>query len=644
MYPAIAALLLKGQSLYPFLHGSLTLSGSTNFASQLMENPDKATWLQRLVDNLPVVIFEYTFFPDGRRDFTYVSPRCKELIGIEPEVLLRGHLSMASFIHPDEFPSFWKSVEESVVALSDWKWEGRVRGLRGYFWVEANGVPVRMNDGRVVYSGVFSDITDKKKLEFQHSESERRYKDLVEELPLGIVIHAGGKIRFANKAAAHMIGAADPSQLIGMDIIRFVHPSYRSLIQERIDKIMRGELAAVTEERFIKLDGTEIDVESIGSPYLFEGEPAVQVVVSDITERKRAELSYRRTETLLYQLFQNTPMAIVLLNQEGQVVQINKGFEELFQFSLEDLRGRALNESIIPPEFLGEDNDINSLITENRVIRVETVRRRRDGKKLSVIIYGVPVTLQDQKLGIFGMYVDITDRKRVEEELKVRNAELDNFVYKVSHDLRAPLSSVLGLAHLATLPGNTDNLLDYIKLMGEKATQLDHFISDVLSHSKNLKMELKIESVDFRHIIEKAIGNLSYLAGADQLRKEVSISDGTFFSDPWRVGEIIRNLVSNAIKYRKLDNGEIRISIDIVIDTAQCVISFSDNGIGIDPENLPRIFEMFYRASGQSEGSGLGLYIVKNAVEKLGGTIQVDSEPGLGTTFTMRLPQQSLAK
>ena len=185
---------------------------------------------------------------------------------------------------------------------------------------------------------------------------------------------------------------------------------------------------------------------------------------------------------------------------------------------------------------------------------METVRYRKDKTLLSVIIYGVPVLLQDQTIGIFGMYVDITDRKKMEEELKMRNTELDNFVYKVSHDLRAPLSSVLGLAHLASLPGNDDNLVDYIKLMGQKAEQLDHFISDVLSHSKNLKLELKVEKVNFQKIIDQNFNDLNYLKGVEHVERKIVIDAENFYSDPWRIAEIFRNLVSNAIKYRKLDN------------------------------------------------------------------------------------------
>jgi len=257
-----------------------------------------------------------------------------------------------------------------------------------------------------------------------------------------------------------------------------------------------------------------------------------------------------------------------------------------------------------------------------------------------VIIYGLPVHFEDKTIGIFGVYVDITEQKKVEEELKVRNTELDNFVYKVSHDLRAPLSSVLGLVNLANLPGNTDNIKEYLNVIGQKVNQLDHFITDVLSHSKNLKLDVKIEPIDFRALFDQTFVDLGYLRGVDQISRSISIDNVPFYSDPWRIAEIFRNLISNAIKYRNFSRPDPRIDLKITITPKSATIDFSDNGIGISAENLEKIFNMFYRASEQSDGSGLGLYIVKNAVDKLGGTIEVSSKPGEGTAFTFLLPNR----
>ncbi len=594
--------------------------------------------LQKVIDNLPVVVFEFTFYPSGFHGFTYISPRCSELLGMEPELILEGQLSLDNFIHPEDLNCFHKSFEESVSKVSGWNWKGRCRGRDGYIWIETKSNPVRANDGRIVYHGIISDITATRQLEDQNRSSEMRYRNLIEQLPLGIEVISGGVIRFANSYAARVLGAKEPSELLGMDAMQFVHPDHRDKATERTQSVLNGHAVPPREIKYLRLDGKEIIVESAGYPYLYEGNPAVQVIYADITDRKMVEAGFRKAETLFFELFQHTPLAIVLLNEQGEVVRVNKGFEQLFGYKYEDLAGRALTDAIVPAELEDEGNEINSLITENKVIRVETVRRRKNGQEVSVIIYGVPVVQKDEKIGIFGMYVDITDRKRMEEELRIRNTELDNFVYKVSHDLRAPLSSVLGLAHLASMPGNRDDLAGYVKLMGEKAMQLDRFISKVLSHSKNLKMEVSVDRVEIREIIQKIIEDLNYLTGAKEVATSVSVTGCDLYSDQWRIGEIFRNLISNAIKYRKLYSTDAMVRVDVHVTPERCEIVVEDNGIGVEESLVPRIFEMFFRASDRSDGSGLGLYIVKNAVDRLGGSVAVESKAGEGTRFRITLP------
>jgi len=368
-------------------------------------------------------------------------------------------------------------------------------------------------------------------------------------------------------------------------------------------------------------------------------------IILDITDRKRkeqnAEAVSKRNETMFTQLFNSAPMGLVLLDEHGKVELVNQGFREMFGYDLSALRGMNLNDFIVPDDLKNEGIDLNNLITANKIISVVTRRKHKTGHVVDVLLYGVPVELDHRTIGIYGVYVDITERKKVEEELKVRNTELDNFVYKVSHDLRAPLSSILGLVNLARLPGNDDNPMDYINIIGSKVEDLDHFIGDVLSHSKNLKMEVSITRVDFNNIISRTFTDLNYLEGAADMMIYRRVDENEFYSDPWRISEIFRNLVSNAIKYRQINGPTPEIRIEVNNSDLQTEIIFADNGIGIEKENLVKIFEMFYRATVQSDGSGIGLYIVKNAVEKLGGTISVHSEVGVGTTFTIILPNRS---
>jgi PAS domain S-box-containing protein len=473
----------------------------------------------------------------------------------------------------------------------------------------------------------------------QTAESSYPFTELFEKLPIGVVIHREGTVLYAN-AHAHTVAGAKPGQLIGMNALDFVHPDYSSGIGDRIRRVIAGKPVPMVEEKFICTDGRVIDVETMALPFTYNGKAAVQVIFRDVTEKKQTEARVRRNEKLFAQLFQNVPMAVVMLDENGKVAQINHGFEQMFGYDKSELKGKNLNDFIVPEDLRSEGIDLNNLITSNRVVSIESIRRHKAGNLINVILCGVPVILDNEAIGIYGVYVDITDRKKVEEELKIRNAELDNFVYKVSHDLRAPLSSVLGLVNLSKLQGNTDNPLEYIELIGEKIHALDNFIGDVLSHSKNLKMEMSIGKVELHSIIEQTFKDLSYLKGARDTKRSIQIEGIEFYSDHWRVSEIFRNLISNAIKYRRPDSDDSEIFIKINVDHLCADITFADNGIGIKDSSLKRIFEMFFRATDQGDGSGIGLYIVKNAVEKLGGQIKVASKPGHGTRFHILLPNR----
>lgn len=607
--------------------------------SQKLGN-SKIGGLQHIIDNVPAVVFEYTISLDGSGDFTYLSPRCEELLGLKPEILLSGVLPMKDFIHHEDWDGLKNTRRRSIEQHSDFYWEGRLGGNADPIWVEVKGSPVVLKDGTICYTGIINNINRRKQAEARERTIEGEYKKLLEFLPVGVGIHAGGKILYTNNYAAEMLGAMSSSELIGMEVKKFIHPDYSDLVEKRISQVMNGKPVGQTEEKILRLDGKTITVLSSRLPVVFDGVPAVQNIMLNVTEQRDAEIEVRKAEMLFSQLFHNAPLAIVMLNTDGKVVEINKGFQEMFGYDQHTLQNQVLENFIVPKELEEEGSDLNSIISSYNVVRLETIRVNKDGERLSVIIYGVPVRFEDETIGIFGLYVDITEGKKVEEELKVRNSELDNFVYKVSHDLRAPLSSILGIVNLARLPNNTDSHEQYLEIVGKKAVQLDHFIGDVLSHSKNLKMEFKVSKIDFHQLIEDSFANLTYLSGAENVEKSILVTGGDFYSDLWRIKEVFRNLISNAIKYRIPQRNSVEISIDINVGDEACSITFTDNGIGIDEDKIDSIFEMFYRASEISEGSGLGLYIVKNAIDKLKGSIAVESTPGLGTSFMITLPNE----
>lgn len=594
--------------------------------------------MEDLIKHLPAVIYEFTVSPDGRNGFTYVSPSAESILGIKAADIMKDATLMDSLVHEEDLGLLKSSSAESYVNGTDWNWEGRMYLKGKQRWIEVRSNHQCKSDGTIVRRGILQDITERRLLA---KESEIRYQTLVRKLPIGILIFVGGKIVFTNETANQILGATNSKELLGRDPLSIVQPSYADQVKQRLELAMKGETLPLCEQKYIRLDGTEVDVEEMAFPFVYRSDKAVQVIFRDISEKKLTEALIRKNETLFTRLFNSIPLATVMLDESGKVQQINRGFKDMFGYELEELKGKNLNDFIVPEELRNEGIDLNNLIAASRIISVVTVRRHKQGRFVNVILYGVPVMQDNETIGVYGVYVDITERMKVEEELKIRNAELDNFVYKVSHDLRAPLSSVLGLVNLARLPGNPDDLSDYIEIIGEKVAHLDHFISDVLSHSKNLKMEVVISKVDLAQIIDKTFKDLDYLKGAMEMTKNVKVEGVEFYSDPWRISEIFRNLISNAIKYRQLSERRTpEITIKVHVDNLRADISFMDNGIGISPDNLNRIFEMFFRATEQSDGSGIGLYIVKNAVEKLGGQITVASQYGEGTRFNIILPNR----
>jgi PAS domain S-box-containing protein len=588
------------------------------------------------ITHVPAVIFEFTAFADGVQRFTYVSEPSRAILGISATALLANPRQLFSAIHPDDLSQLKKALTARSEGQCCTCWRGRVRTDENEKWIEMRISAACGVNGEIVSRGVILEEAGVRPVTNEKSE----YEALLEKLPIGVAIHADGEIIFANSHAHRVIKATKPHQLIGMKVIDLVHPDDRARIAERIRTVTEGSSVPLLEERFICLDGTTIEVESMAFPNDYKGQSAIQVIFRDITEKKRNEAQVLRSESLFIQLFQNLPMAVAMLDDTGKVTAINGGFEEMFGYCKHDVEGKNLNDYIVPEGLHDEGIGLNNLIASNQVVTLESVRRHRSGRLINVILCGVPILFEQKTIGIYGVYVDITERKRVEGELKIRNTELDNFVYKVSHDLRAPLSSILGLVNLSRMEGNTDNPMEYIDIIEEKVKALDNFIGDVLSHSKNLKMEVNISHVDLKKVIEQTFTELGYLEGAREMERSVRVEGIDFYSDHWRVSEIFRNLASNAIKYRRLDADAAEVIIKISVDHLCADISFSDNGIGIRESSLKRIFEMFYRGTDQAEGSGIGLYIVKNAVEKLGGQISVASKAGEGTRFHILLPNR----
>ena len=225
--------------------------------------------------------------------------------------------------------------------------------------------------------------------------------------------------------------------------------------------------------------------------------------------------------------------------------------------------------------------------------------------------------------------------KKRTEDLQKANEELTRFVYSASHELKAPLMTIIGVLKVADMDQNRADDM-YLNMIEKSVKNLDLFVKNIVNYYKNSRIEESLAEINFDQILDENIKSFDALNGINFAIDIVNLSP--FKSDDFRIKVILNNILSNAIKYQKKDNPEKRIEIKIHTSPEKADIHISDNGIGIQEKHLQSIFKMFFRGTHYSDGSGIGLYIAKEAIDKLNGSIRVESEEGKFTRFMIEIP------
>lgn len=247
---------------------------------------------------------------------------------------------------------------------------------------------------------------------------------------------------------------------------------------------------------------------------------------------------------------------------------------------------------------------------------------------------------------VVGSIIDISERKNAEQQIMEQNvllaktnAELDRFVYSTSHDLRAPLSSVLGLISIAEKMQDPEEVMQCLTMMKERIHHLEEFIHEIIDYSRNSRVEVKRLPTNLYELVNDVVENLRHAEGSQNIFVKYDIpKDLDLKTDASRLKVVLNNLIGNSIKYSDVKKENQFISVNTSKVQDQVRIFVEDNGVGISQEHHSKIFDMFYRASESSQGSGLGLYIVKETVHKLGGDISFESTLGKGTRFEIVIP------
>jgi signal transduction histidine kinase len=241
----------------------------------------------------------------------------------------------------------------------------------------------------------------------------------------------------------------------------------------------------------------------------------------------------------------------------------------------------------------------------------------------------------------FEMYQARKNLKEKISELEKINDELNRFIYSTSHDLRSPLMSVLGIINLARLDNSVKDPNGYVDMIESCILKLDGFIQKIIEYYRNSRLDVEYEKIHFDSLLQECIANFKPQNTAIEFQLNID-QPVDFKGDTFRISVILNNLISNAVKYQKPDEANPKVNLTVKVEPHKATIWIEDNGIGILSEHLSNIFKMFFRSKNNNKpGSGIGLYIVKEALNKIGGTINVESKYGEGTQFEITIPNRN---
>lgn len=342
-----------------------------------------------------------------------------------------------------------------------------------------------------------------------------------------------------------------------------------------------------------------------------------------------------KTESLLKELFEN-PKNIVLVTDENYSIRyVSDTVESIFGIQPYSILGKSAFDFVS----LEKREVWKKCLTETNGNTLDEISFKTYGGRK--IYFDVTVTNHVRNESIRGLVIflhDITEQRQAQQQLENANNHLDHFIFKTTHDLRAPLHSALGLVRLAET-ANEDEKDKYIGLIKTSLNKLDAFIEEVNNFYKNDKLAVTRDHIDLEPMFRTELDYLRNLPGAEGIGFEfIFNSSSDLYSDPIRLKTIITNVLSNSIKYSDARKRDRFIRLETDVNAQKCVIRIVDNGIGIPDQHLHKIFDIFYRANADTPGTGLGLYIVKDTIDRLHGFIEVQSTLGKGTVFTITLP------
>ncbi len=579
----------------------------------------------------------------------YVNRMALEILR-RPLDMILGH-SVLTWIHPDDHAHVAelrrrRAAGEPVPE----RYEMRCIHLDGSVsWLEAHASVIPWK-GHAATMTFFSDITERKTMIDTLHRSEERYRLVIENVGEGMIVLQGEHIVFAN-ARASEIARISHEEFLTVGFLHRVHPDDHAIIQERRRRRLAGEdVINHYQIRLLQPDG-EIQWLEIGVTVVpWEGKPATLTFYKEITDRKLLEEELYRTSSEREAIL-NSALVGIVFSRSRDHEWVNDKFTEMVGYSREELVGKSsglvhANET----EWLRVGSETQAALTSVGTYTAERQLRRKNGELFWVHLAGRCVRALDPDSGVIWTVLDITERKQAEQEIRdalERQKELNElrsrFVAMTSHEFRTPLATILSSAELLKYYGDRlqeHEKMEVIQSIESSVQRMTRMLDRVLLIGKieAQMLDFRPELVDLMAICRTVVDDARTQHPASRCTLVTEFADTVGFGsyDEKLLVHIFGNLLSNAIKYSP-DGGQ--VVFRIYQQAGDTVFEVSDQGIGIPGDEIGHLFESFHRSSnvGNIQGTGLGLAIVKNAVDLHGGHIEVQSEQGKGTRFTVRL-------
>ena len=370
----------------------------------------------------------------------------------------------------------------------------------------------------------------------------------------------------------------------------------------------------------------------------------ITVFVRDVSKELQDQTALKESQSLLESINSNIRDGLCRNSLKDGFIYTNQSMSTLFGYSAEEFSKLKISTVFADPSFAGQI--VSDLQSGKSYKNVEVLWRKKDGATFWGLL-NCNGYKQGDDFMIDSSIVDISEINQAREELQTNyekleklNTELDHLVYRTSHDLRTPVASLLGLLEMLRLDDYPDPK-KYHDIFAGQLNRLDLIINDIINYRKIAKIGEQVEEIDLELLIYEIIKDNEYTDGSSKVEKIVEVGNACSSGvklDKFSLNILLNNLISNAIKYsdNQKENSFVKIKTACQKDIVK--IEVEDNGIGIKEDQQSKVFDMFHRATNKNSGSGLGLFILKEAVTKMGGTVNLRSIEGEGTTFTVELP------